>query len=191
MKNNAAVALRYLCDVLGAIQSLSAAAEVVNADTKEQVSKSPPFCNCGCCSQRSICKVERRCCRQTAGQCVLQSNDVVDIFRDIVVRTAVSADRNTLCENRWEFTNNVLRHQAYKQFVFLVGGNTGMKKRLIIPSCVTWHIRDRWPSEDGAYTGFKPATGAQAAVLTWAQEGGIFKLGGSTEVPGEAEESSD
>jgi hypothetical protein len=187
MKNNAPVALRHLRAVPGAIDCLLAAAAevcVLGGDADNSAAESDaetsrtPFCHCGRCSHRSLRQVERRCCRRTPGMCVLQSDDVVDIFRDVVVRTAVSADRNALCEDRWEFSNNVLRHQAYRQFVYLVGGNVGMRKRLIVPSCVTWYIRDRWPSSDGVYTGFKAATGAQAAILTWRQEEGVNRFAG-------------
>ena len=53
--------------------------------------------------------------------------------------------------------NDNFRHAAYRQFVLWRFGHLGSGNRVVIPSCVVWAIRDRYPSADGTYTGFKVA----------------------------------
>ena len=48
-----------------------------------------------------------------------------------------------------------MRHAAYRQFVLWRHGRIGQGVRRVIPSCVVWLIRDRFPSASGQYTGFQ------------------------------------
>jgi hypothetical protein len=137
----------------------------------------PDFCLCGRCSFRSR-GLERRCCRSERSVCTLESEDFKKVVDPVVVRTAVNSERNAVCEDRWQYDNVNMRHTAYRQFVYLVAGNVGLKRRLIIPSCVTWFIKSTWPSEDDVYTGFKAAQGSGSAVLCWTVDNGIATLGG-------------
>lgn len=135
------------------------------------------FCNCrGKCNPKSV-GLERRCCRRLDGNCVTTWDDVsaIVLHRE-AIRTAVNANRSQLYEDMWEHTNKSMRHQAYCQFVYYTCGNTGYKKRMVLPSCVTWAIQQMWPSEDGNYTGFKCAMGSGSKVLAWTIDDGVQEV---------------
>ncbi|ESO88706.1 hypothetical protein LOTGIDRAFT_125676, partial [Lottia gigantea] len=51
--------------------------------------------------------------------------------------------------------NEVLRHQAYRQFIYWIHQRLGKNHRRVIPACAVWKIRDAFPPESGQYTGFK------------------------------------
>ena len=54
-------------------------------------------------------------------------------------------------------SNDSLRHAAYRQFVLWRFEHLGSGNKVVIPSCVVWAIRGRFPSADGIYVGFKVA----------------------------------
>ena len=54
-------------------------------------------------------------------------------------------------------TNDNFRHAAYRQFGLWQFEHLGSGNRVVIPSCVLWAIRDRFPSPDGMYIAFKVA----------------------------------
>ena len=54
-----------------------------------------------------------------------------------------------------------MRHAAYRQFVLWRHGRIGQGVRRVIPSCVVWMIRERFPNVSGQYTGF------QVSRLAW------------------------
>ena len=64
-----------------------------------------------------------------------------------------------------------LRHAAYTQFVLWRHGRLGHNIRRVIPSCVVWRIRDRFPSPDNLYTGYQVSHLARHVTLlgvkTW------------------------
>ena len=62
--------------------------------------------------------------------------------------------RNDIFVQRQEPTTKNLRYMAYRQFVAWRFGYLGKGNRVVIPSCVTWKIRDRYPAPDGVYVGF-------------------------------------
>jgi hypothetical protein len=52
-------------------------------------------------------------------------------------------------------TNDKFRFFAYKQMTYIIHGYLGKGQRRQLPECVMNGIRCAWPSEGGAYTGFK------------------------------------
>ena len=81
-------------------------------------------------------------------------NDVV--LRRNVLLVAIQHMNDLFAYNEQPGNNN-FRHAAYRQFVLWRFGHVGSGNRVVIPSCVVWAVRDRYPSADGTYTGFKVA----------------------------------
>lgn len=52
--------------------------------------------------------------------------------------------------------NRCMRHGAYTAYILYMFHQLGRGNRRVIPSCVTWKIRDRFPEPTGQYTGFVP-----------------------------------
>ena len=50
--------------------------------------------------------------------------------------------------------NNALRHGAYVAYTLWVHRRLGRGQRRVIPSCVVWKIRRRFPEPTGQYRGF-------------------------------------
>jgi P2X purinoceptor 7 len=77
-------------------------------------------------------------------------------LRRSVILVAVR-DMNDVFAYNNQPANDNFRHAAYRQFVLWRYEHLGSGNRVVIPSCVVWAIRDRFPSPDGTYTGFKVA----------------------------------
>ena len=54
--------------------------------------------------------------------------------------------------------NRARRHASYRQVIFWRYRRLGAGNRRVIPSCIVNRIRQAYPSPDGNYTGFRPAT---------------------------------
>ena len=70
-----------------------------------------------------------------------------------VVSTAVSSEA---CDNTrisQEVNHRTCRHIAYRQYVLHKYGHCGAGNWKVVPSCVTWAIRGKWPSTTGEYRG--------------------------------------
>ena len=102
------------------------------------------------------------------------------VMNEDVIRAAINLDQNIAWEDTWDHHPKSLRHQAYRQFIYHVAGTTGLQRRLIVPSCIAWAIRNKWPDPDGVYTDFKAATGNKSVVLIWTVENGLKVLRGAT-----------
>ena len=54
-----------------------------------------------------------------------------------------------------DFSNEGYRFAANQQFILWQNGYLGRGNDRVVPSCATWAIRDKYPSCDGVYTGFR------------------------------------
>lgn len=140
------------------------------------------WCNCGKCRPIPESKA-RVCCRDDKGLCILQTDPELTflVLQTRAVQTAVNAQHCNLHVGSWEYSNRNMRYTAYRyvdyikqhfylfikqcptfcrQYIFATIGPTGKGNRVPVPSCVTWAIRDKWPSHE-AYKGFHetPVTG--------------------------------
>ena len=57
----------------------------------------------------------------------------------------------------FEFENTNYRFSACKQYISWIYGRLGKRIREVIPSCVVWAIREKYPSENGEYVPFQYA----------------------------------
>ena len=65
-----------------------------------------------------------------------------------------------------------MRHVAYGSVVALAWGHLGRRNRVPLPSCVMRLIHEAFPSDDGQYTGYRPADD-ESAMLNF----GVVKFG--------------
>jgi hypothetical protein len=112
------------------------------------------WCICGYCidSQR-MTDVERKCCRER--HCVSRTKRCQNMVTDNDVVTTAANTYNDVTVRKKELDNKTLRHAAYRNYVMWKYGHLGKNNRVVIPSCVVWLIRNKWPAADGVYTGFK------------------------------------
>lgn len=54
-------------------------------------------------------------------------------------------------------SNRQFHHAAYRQWVVWQYGSLGSRRRVVVPSCYVWAIRDRFPDPNGHYVGFIPS----------------------------------
>ena len=118
-------------------------------------SNKPGWCICGYCKDHAdMAPKERKCCRRR-NACVNRSNRCRKVCLDSdIVKTAVNSNADTLVRTPCH-DNRGMRHTAYRQYVMWMHGNLGKNNCVVIPACVVWMIRDKWPSPDGKYTGYK------------------------------------
>ena len=57
----------------------------------------------------------------------------------------------------FEFENTNYHFSAYKQYISWIYGRLGKRIRQVIPSCVVWAIRKKYPSDDGECVPFNYA----------------------------------
>ena len=57
----------------------------------------------------------------------------------------------------FEFENTNYRFSPYKKYISWIYGRLGKRIRQVIPSCVVWAIRKKYPSDDGEYVPFNYA----------------------------------
>lgn len=74
---------------------------------------------------------------------------------DTTVLSIVTVNTSEICVEDPEYTPLSYRKAAYGQWVLWQHGYLGRGTRRVIPSCVVWAVRDRYPSPDGRYLGFK------------------------------------
>ena len=114
----------------------------------------PNWCKCGHCRPMNTA-IEHKCCR--VATCRTLQHTIRQVCLDsTVVKTPVNANCDTFMRIV-SHDNRAMRLAAYRQFVVSEYEHLGRNNRVVIPSCIVWLIRDKWPSTDGKYTGFKPA----------------------------------
>ena len=105
------------------------------------------------------------------GNCVLNCDDIKNILSTASVRLAWRKQRKSsgfLDAEECKFsvmTNKNYRHHAYREYVEYIHGLLGKHNRKVIPSCVVWYIRGRWPDPHGNYTGYKPGSDEVEDIL--------------------------
>lgn len=128
-----------------------------NQPTMPDPSKStgPEWCHCGNCRPMPT-MLENRCCIKKRGECVTNSDKFVRVVMDEDVLDAAGAYRNDLYAYDHRRNNRMFRHTAYRQYVLMTYGVLRTGERKVVPSCAVLKIRQRYPADNGQYTGFRP-----------------------------------
>lgn len=117
----------------------------------------PAWCKCDCCAPSSVPQ-EELCCRQSGGACITSS----PLFQQLVLRRslleAILLYRDPLSSPTDGGQTSAMRHCAYRQYISWRIGVPPNDTHPAIPSCCVWRIREAYPSPDGQYSGFRPAT---------------------------------
>ena len=110
------------------------------------------WCICGRCRHMPL-EVEKVCCRQRA--CVTREEFFRSAVIDMSVLSIAIVNRSEVFADDPEYTPSSYRKAAYRQWILWQHGYLGRANRRVVPSCVVWTVRDRYPSPDGQYLGFK------------------------------------
>uniref|UniRef100_A0A8C6U9R1 P2X purinoreceptor 7 intracellular domain-containing protein n=1 Tax=Neogobius melanostomus TaxID=47308 RepID=A0A8C6U9R1_9GOBI len=126
-----------------------------NAPTENQ----PPWCRCAHCREMPT-DIEKKCCLHPPEHCI---STVPHVETYIIQKGVLRLARQLWNELRAMVDgpdhgedNRQFRHAAYRQYVAWRHGSLGAGRRVVIPSCVVWKIRDTFPDPNEHYTGFIP-----------------------------------
>ena len=56
---------------------------------------------------------------------------------------------------KFDYENKNYRFAAFKQYISWIYTRLGRNIRQVIPACIVWEIRKKFPSDDGEYVPFK------------------------------------
>ncbi|XP_034313987.2 P2X purinoceptor 7-like [Magallana gigas] len=116
----------------------------------------PSWCTCTRCRDMPT-EEEKVCCRKTPENCTTLLPDFHVLCLDEAVLALARLYReDVLALPADENYNRANRHAAYRQFILWTYGKLGAGQRKVIPSCVVWKIRDKYPEPSGQYVGFHP-----------------------------------
>ena len=111
-----------------------------------------PWCVCRKCQVMATAE-ENKCCRQS--NCVTTSLafDSLVLNRDTLNIAIVH--RSDFFVSTPDYTPQSYRKAAYRQYIIWKYGHLGSRNRRVVPSCVVWAIRHKYPAPDGNYMGYK------------------------------------
>ena len=110
------------------------------------------WCICGKCQPMDN-PIENVCCRQRC--CVTTLTYFETGVLDTTVLSIAIVYRSEIFVDDPEYTPASYRKAAYRQWTLWQHGYLGRSNRCIVPSCVVWAVRNRYPAPDGSYMGFK------------------------------------
>ena len=115
-------------------------------------SNSVPFCICTKCQNMPL-PIQNVCCRQC---CCITTFEFFDTsVLDVNVLTIAIHRRCDDYVDEPLFTPAEYHKAAYRQYIIWQHTYLGRGVRKVIPSCVTWAVRNRYLAPDGQYLGFK------------------------------------
>ena len=108
----------------------------------------PDWCICGKCREMPTPQ-ENVCCRKRP--CVSTSDSFAQLVlqRDVLSIAIVHRADHYVTEP--EYTPASYRKAAYRQWTMWQVEYMGRSNRRVIPSCVVWAIRDKYPAPDNNY----------------------------------------
>ena len=96
---------------------------------------------------------ENKCCKQRL--CVTLQPSFQSLVLDRDALSVAIVGRMDVLADRSDFSNQGYRFAAYCQYIIWQNGYLGRGNRRVVPSCATCSIRQKYPSPDGVYTGFR------------------------------------
>lgn len=122
---------------------------------EKSIEEPPIWCQCEFC--RPMKKEEENVCCQNAWK--NHEHPLFDnhILTEHNLELAMQSNADFLNYPFDPANNSSWRYTAYRQYIIWVWGKLGYRNRKVVPSCVVWKIRDRFPDPTGNYTGFMDA----------------------------------
>nr|XP_022297957.1 P2X purinoceptor 7-like isoform X1 [Crassostrea virginica] len=116
----------------------------------------PAWCTCSRCRDMPT-EEEKVCCGRSPEHCTTLLPDFHVLCLDEAVLALARLYReDVLALPADDNFNRANRHSAYRQYVLWTYGKLGAGQRKVIPSCVVWKIRTKYPEPTGQYVGFLP-----------------------------------
>jgi hypothetical protein len=116
----------------------------------------PDWCKCGHCVAMPT-QEENKCCSRAVRPCITTSRLFPQLVPDANALDLAMQYREDMLALNEVRNNENFRHAAYRQFVLWQHGHLGRGNRRAVPSCCVRAIRDRYPSPNGMYTGYRPS----------------------------------
>ena len=111
-----------------------------------------PWCICGKCRTMTT-DAEKKCCRQK--KCITLDPSFHSLVLDREALTVAIVHRSDFLAGVPVYTPESYRKAAYRQYIIWRYHRLGRGNRRVVPSCVVWAVRDKYPAADGNYLGFK------------------------------------
>uniref|UniRef100_A0A8C6NSQ6 P2X purinoreceptor 7 intracellular domain-containing protein n=1 Tax=Nothobranchius furzeri TaxID=105023 RepID=A0A8C6NSQ6_NOTFU len=118
-------------------------------------SNQPSWCVCSHCRDMPT-DLEKKCCQKPPQTCI---STVPHMEESILQNGVLRLARTLWNEFRAVYDdpdpgedNRQFRHAAYRQFVAWQHGKPGGGRRVVIPSCVVWRIREKFRDPNSNYT---------------------------------------
>ena len=96
--------------------------------------------------------IENACCRKLEGVTKLEAFE--NIVLGINVLSVAIISHSDIYADNPEYTHASYRKAAYTQYTMWIHGYLGRGNRQVIPSCIVWAVRRRYPEPHGIYLGF-------------------------------------
>ena len=97
--------------------------------------------------------IERKCCKQLP--CITDTAAFDTVVLDRETLSVAIVNSTDFYSDDPDYSPSSYRKAAYRQFTLWQHGYLGRGHRRVIPSCVIWAVRDKYPARDGLYLGFK------------------------------------
>ena len=119
---------------------------------RQPVPPVPDWCKCGHCRQMPRA-IENLCCKKK--DCVTLAQRFFKLCLDPDILQLYILNRADIRNDPADNSTRQLRKAAYRQFILDKYGYLGRGNRKVVPSCVVWKVRSRYPSPTGVYMGFR------------------------------------
>ena len=98
-------------------------------------------------------EIENVCCRKQT--CVTAQDFFQLAVLDMNVLSIAIVNRSDVFADDPDYSPSSYRKAAYRQWILWQHGYLGRTNRRVVPSCIVWAVRDKYPAQDGQYLGFK------------------------------------